>query len=235
MATKPFRKPRGGQETFASVLERGLGRTICRDFYFPYGKKIWGVEPSQLSPVQALRRVSANSPLKMLRKAKPSKGFFFYPHGGFGAISECLWQQAASAGAKFRFSSRITRIEREGARVLRLHCPDDVIQADYVWSTAPINWLANAIAPAAPPEILEAASRMRFRAMILIYLVLEQNQFTEYDAHYFPDASIPISRLSEPKNYSATAEPRDATVLCAELPCEAGSDHWRMTDRNSVS
>ena len=29
-----------GSETFASVLEKGLGRTICRDFYFPYARKL---------------------------------------------------------------------------------------------------------------------------------------------------------------------------------------------------
>ena len=54
--------------TFASVLEAGLGRTICRDFYFPYARKIWGVEPESLSPVQARRRVSAGSLTKMVRK-----------------------------------------------------------------------------------------------------------------------------------------------------------------------
>ena len=59
-------------------------------------------------------------------------------------------------------------------------------------------------------------------AMILVYLVLEQDQFTEYDAHYFPEPSVPISRLSEPKNYSASTEPKGTTVLCAELPCDPG-------------
>ena len=34
----PARK--NGHETFTSVLERGLGSTICRDFYFPYAVKI---------------------------------------------------------------------------------------------------------------------------------------------------------------------------------------------------
>ena len=72
---------------------------------------------------------------------------------------------------------------------------------------------------------------MRFRAMILIYLVLEQNQFSEYDAHYFPEEQIPITRLSEPKNYSTAVEPRESTVLCAELPCETGSAWWSMNDR----
>jgi protoporphyrinogen oxidase len=78
--------------------------------------------------------------------------------------------------------------------------------------------------------VLEAASGLSFRGMILIYLTLEQDRFTEFDAHYFPEESIPISRLSEPKNYSGTAEPRGRTVICAELPCESSSAEWEMTD-----
>ena len=55
--------------------------------------------------------------------------------------------------------------------------------------------------------------------MILIYLVLEQDQFTEYDAHYFPEYAVPISRLSEPKNYSACdrAQGRDGALRGAAL------------------
>jgi protoporphyrinogen oxidase len=51
----------GATASFASVLEQGLGRTICRDFYFPYAVKMWGEEPQSLSPIQARRRVSAGS------------------------------------------------------------------------------------------------------------------------------------------------------------------------------
>jgi protoporphyrinogen oxidase len=66
--------------------------------------------------------------------------------------------------------------------------------------------------------------------MILVYLVLNQPQFSEYDAHYFPGSHIPITRLSEPKNYSASREPADKTVLCAELPCSPQDTVWRQSD-----
>ena len=33
------------ERTFATVLERGLGHTMSHSFYFPYARKIWGVEP----------------------------------------------------------------------------------------------------------------------------------------------------------------------------------------------
>src|SRR6266571_2121286 len=82
---KLVRKKSGN--TFASVLEAGLGKTICRDFYFPYARKIWGVDPEQLSAVQARRRVSSGSLGKMARKVisavpgfKPKgSGRYFYP------------------------------------------------------------------------------------------------------------------------------------------------------------
>jgi protoporphyrinogen oxidase len=105
------------------------------------------------------------------------------------------------------------------------------IAASRVWSTLPVGALVRAILPAAPPEILDDANNISFRGMILVYLVLEQDQFTEFDAHYFPDAALPISRLSEPKNYSASREPRGRTLLCAELPSDPGDVHWGKSDQ----
>jgi protoporphyrinogen oxidase len=65
--------------------------------------------------------------------------------------------------------------------------------------------------------------------MVLIYLTLDAEQFTEFDAHYFPETAIHISRLSEPKNYSMTTRP-GRTVLCAELPCSQSDAEWSMSD-----
>jgi protoporphyrinogen oxidase len=78
--------------------------------------------------------------------------------------------------------------------------------------------------------VLEATKRISYRSMILIYAQLPVEQFTEYDAHYFPGANVRITRLSEPKNYSALGEPRGSTVLCAELPCNVGDAVWSMND-----
>jgi protoporphyrinogen oxidase len=84
--------------------------------------------------------------------------------------------------------------------------------------------------PVAPADIQAAAKHLEFRAMILVYLVLETDRFSEYDAHYFPEASIPITRLSEPKVYSNAEQPAGLTVLCAELPCQPEEIYWSMKD-----
>ena len=62
------RSMNGQPDSFASVLEHSLGRTICRGFYFPYARKLWGLPPEELAATQARRRVSGNSVGKILRK-----------------------------------------------------------------------------------------------------------------------------------------------------------------------
>jgi protoporphyrinogen oxidase len=227
-------------ETFASVLEKSLGSTICHDFYFPYARKIWGVAPNELSATQAQRRVSANSLSKMARKAvgllpglkKPGAGHFFYPRQGYGQISHSLATAASALGADIRLGSSVRTIEMgQPHRIEVEHNGQfEAIEADHVWSTIPVTLLSRLVRPSAPADVLKASEQITYRAMILIYLVLEQPQWTPFDAHYFPETHIPITRLSEPKNYSARSEPSDRTVLCAELPCTVSDETWRSSD-----
>jgi protoporphyrinogen oxidase len=232
----------GQPDSFASVLEHSLGSTICRGFYFPYARKLWGLPPDELAATQARRRVSGNSVGKILRKVanavpglkKPGAGRFFYPRRGYGEISNRLAEAAKAAGAQFIMQARVTSVEREDNGVAAVAYEVDGrshrIATHNVWSTLPISLLVRSLKPEASHEVLEAATRISFRGMILIYLTLEQDRFTEFDAHYFPEEAIPISRLSEPKNYSASSEPRGTTVLCAELPSDPGSRAWEMSD-----
>lgn len=244
LIAKPFREKMGGPDTesFASELQAGLGRTICREFYFPYARKIWGLDPEELSAIQARRRVSANSPGKMFMKIlssvrgfkRPGSGRFFYPRRGYGQISECLYHACRNAGVEFYLGARVKSIQITGKTVNSVHCEREgqVIthRADHVWSTIPASALIQCLHPSAPPGVIQASKNIEYRAMILIYLVLEQGRFSEYDAHYFPEPDIPITRISEPKNYSNTDEPKDRTVLCAELPCSPTDPEWHMTD-----
>ena len=236
------RRPRRPEiESFASVLEAGLGRTICRDFYFPYARKIWGLPPTDLSPIQARRRVSAGSVAKMARRVLSAipglrprgAGRFYYPRGGYGQISSAYHRAAEAAGASFVFGADVRAVERADDRVLAVDVEESGrrrrLEADHVWSTIPVSTLVDALHPAVPDAVLAAARGIEFRAMILVYLVLEQDRFSEYDAHYFPEAEIRISRLSEPKNYGLAGMPH-RTVLCAELPCSPADPEWRLAD-----
>jgi protoporphyrinogen oxidase len=238
------RRPVADPETFASVLRAGLGRTICESFYFPFAWKMWGQGPETLSPIQARKRVSAGSLGRMVKRVlegargrKGMRGHFFYPRLGYGQISAGFHEAAGRLGAAFEFGARVmevaagprgspaeVRYDKDGAT--------RTIQADHVWSTIPVTAFARMMRPAAPPEVQDAARRVRFRSMVLVYLVLPEAQFTEYDAHYFPEREIPFTRLSEPKNYSVRGTPPDRTVLCAEIPCSGEDEVWRLSNED---
>jgi protoporphyrinogen oxidase len=246
MAAKSLSRGNGaGHETFASVLRTNLGPTICDEFYFPYARKIWGREPEELSAIQARRRVSAGSFMKLARKVlsqvpgmkPPGAGRFYYPRRGYGQISEAYADAARKEGAELKLGWRVAGLEytdtaHEPWRVtIERNGERQVQQADYVWSTIPISLLARAMSrPQVPEQVARAAGEINYRAMLLIFLQLDVDQFTEYDAHYFPGANVRITRLSEPKNYAALTEPRGRTVLCAELPCAVGDEIWNMSD-----
>jgi protoporphyrinogen oxidase len=241
-AAKLLPRRQTGDQNFATVLRRGLGPTICDSFYYPYVQKLWGLPPQELAVTLAERRVSGNSILKILGKVARQaadfkckrRGGFYYPRQGFGQISNGLYDLAVANGAEFHFGAEVTAIMRTNERVtgLRFIQNGEVneLRVDAVWSTLPISAMIKMIEPSAPSHVIEAANSVRFRGMILIYLVLEQDRFTEYDAHYFPELTIPISRMSEPKNYSGSSEPRNRTVLCAELPSDPDKAEWKLTD-----
>ena len=231
--------------SFEQVLERALGPTICRSFYFPYAEKIWGLRPEEISPVQAHRRVSASSFGKLLEKVfgslrrrspDPYRGRFLYPRRGFGSISEAYAERLTDLGGELLTGWTVTRLE--GPSDSRPHWVARAeregqarsLEADWVWSTIPVTVLARLLAPAPPDDILHAARSLEFRAMLLVYLVLPVERFTEFDAHYFPSAEIRITRLSEPKNYTGSASPLGSTVLCAELPCDVDDPVWSEDD-----
>jgi protoporphyrinogen oxidase len=239
---KPLRRKPAGEETFASVLRQGLGPTISEHFYYPYVRKLWALPPEELAVTLARRRVSGSSVGKILAKImRQAPGFrgkrprgFFYPRRGFGQISEALRARAEDAGAVFELEAPVSAVEHRDGRVVAVRWQKGGAthrrECDGVWSTLPITALIRFADPAPPSAVVEAAKRIRYRGMILIYLVLDQDRFTEYDAHYFPELAIPIARLSEPKNYSGTREPQGVTVLCAELPSDPGDAWWGLSD-----
>lgn len=231
-------------ETFESVLRANLGSTIAEEFYLPYAVKLWGRDPKELSGVQARKRVAAGSFGKLARKVlnavpgfkAPGAGRFYYPVRGFGQISEAYAADAARLGAELKLGWRMTKLESppSASGTWRVHAEGqgqrEVLECDYVWSTIPVTSLARAMSSGVPEEVLVAAQQVTYRSMILIYAQLPVEQFTEYDAHYFPGANTRITRLSEPKNYSALGRPAGSTILCAELPCALGDDVWSMSD-----
>src|SRR4029453_2689 len=104
-ATAWTRRPRA--DTFAETLRAGLGPTMCERFYFPYARKLWGLDPDGPAGEQARRPGAAGSPGRLLARVARGAGrsggpWFWYPRRGFGTICERLASAAARARAEPR-------------------------------------------------------------------------------------------------------------------------------------
>ncbi len=219
-------------ETFEHEVRRRLGKTVSDEFYTPYAEKLWGVHPSRIDGELARRRVSASSPLaivhRLIRSSSQKGRTFLYPRNGYGQIVEALAEAVVNAGGKIELNHPIDHISLNHDSC-RLESSKGSYPAQFVWTTAPLSALPKMVHPRPKQEIFEAAASLRIRGMILVYLVLDQPNFTEYDAHYFPGLKTRIARLSEPKNYRDGSDPKDQTVLCAELPCWTTDPIWSAT------
>jgi protoporphyrinogen oxidase len=100
-----------------------------------------------------------------------------------------------------------------------------------VYSTIPVTLLTRLVDVPVPAAVTAAAGALGFRSMVLVYLLLDQDRFTEFDAHYFPGEEFTFTRLSETRNYTDRDAPAGRTVLCAEVPCFQDDDIWNMTDQ----
>ncbi len=237
MVMRKLRKADEGT-TFASVLRANLGHTMCEHFYFPYSRKLWGKEPETLSGIQARKRVTAGSFGKLIKRLlKPvGGGKYYYMRKGYGQISQVYADHAAKLGAEIALgwgAVKVTRSTEPGYTwtiTAEQGTERRVIHADHIWSTIPITLLAKITEPAAPAAVMTAAQQIGYRAMVLAYVQLPVDQYTTTDAHYFPEANVRVTRLSEPKNYFRSTAPKGTTVLCAEYPCQVGDEIWSMSD-----
>lgn len=229
-ALAPLRPAR--EDDFGAWTASRLGPTLLDAFYAPYARKLWGRPPDELAAEQARVRISAGSSAGMVRRLlrPPGDGTFLSPRRGYGQLWERLGEAAQRSGATIHLDTAVTRLE-PSRRGVTVHTEDGAVhRARTVLSTLPLPLLPRLVR-GAPPDVVAAASRLRSRAMTLVYLTLPTPRVTRFDAHYLPEVWTPITRISEPKNYRDSDEdPPDRTVLCAEIPCDVGDRWWRASD-----
>jgi protoporphyrinogen oxidase len=237
-ATGPLRRPKG--DTYADQVRAGLGPTVYDAVHGPYAEKLWGLPGERLAGEQARRRVSGNSAWKVagrvLRQGRTSRRSeqgrsFHYPRRGFGQIVDRLAEAAVKAGADIRLGTEVDRVAPTYEDV-RVHTRGgDEVDAGIAFSTLPLPVLGRLTVPGPSMQAIEAAAGLRFRAMVLVYLVHVGGRWTEYDAHYLPGTDTLVSRVSEPANYRDSADdPHDHSVLCAEIPCNVGDPVWSASE-----
>ena len=210
-ATAWARRPRA--DTFAETLRAGLGPTMCQRFYFPYARKLWGLDPDELAGEQARRRVSAGSPGRLLarvaRGRPPRRPLVLVPQG---RLRDHL-RAPGRRGRRRRGRAALPDRGRAGRARPR---GGDGHPGRRGAAGGPAGVVDRPPAhpgqddrPGPAPAVLEAAGQLGFRAMVLVYLVLDGGRYSDYDAHYLPDPGTPVTRVSEPAQLPRRRRPAE--------------------------
>jgi len=222
---------------FEEMALQSYGPTLARRFLLNYTEKLWGADADTLSPRVAgdrlegldLRTFFLEAFGGSKDKARHLDGSFYYPRHGYGQIAEATAD--AMGREHIRTGARVTRLAHDGTRIRRVTVNgEEPMHVETVVSTLPLTLVLRLLDPPPPDEIQALARSMRFRHLRLVVLGLDRPHLTQNASLYFPDRSIPFTRLYEPKNRSPDMAPDDQTVAVLELPCHPDTDDWNRPD-----
>jgi protoporphyrinogen oxidase len=225
-------------DNFENWVVNRFGRKLYEIFFGVYTAKTWGIPCTRISADWAAQRISLLSLWDTVKKTffKPADAEgprtlvskFYYPkRGGIGMLCRRYQEEIEKLGNVVHTSTEVVK-----ARVVDVRDKNGerLIEADTVMSTISCTDLVAAIDPPAPKDVLDAASKLKHRSMIFVYLILDRPKLTDDHWIYLPEGDITLHRLSEYKNFSPYSAPPDKTLICAEITCDYGDARWNGDD-----
>ena len=220
-----------------------FGRTMFEIYFKGYSEKIWGIPCERVCTEWVEQRIQGLSLGVAIRRALLGSAAdlptlaeaFLYPALGIGRIAERMREEIEPDG-RVVTEARVERLEHDGGLVEGLAVVRGgrscVVEGDEFISTIPLTALVRMLHPAAPAGVLEAASRLRYRDLVIVAVMLDRERVTDQTWTYVPGADIPFSRIHEPTNWSAAMAPRGKTLLVTEHFCFSGDGTWRARDED---
>lgn len=204
----------------------------------PYAKKVWG-DPEKLSADLARTRIAIPGFFAMLKnmllgtKNNPqvNADYFYYPKSGIIRLSEVIAKKIESENGKIRLRSETKKIELKGNSVdwviYETQGKTFKIKADTLVSTIPIEKLVSLLYPYPPENVKKAAVSLKYRSLILVYVVLNKPRLFKDNWIFFPEEEFIFNRVSEQKGFSDFMIPSDKTVLTVEITCDTNSSMFK--------
>ena len=246
--------PSREEKTFEQWVVNRFGRRLFGTFFKAYTEKVWGIPCSEISAEWAAQRIKGLSlaaavknalfghPRGAGRKAviKTLIDAFDYPRHGPGQLWEAVQTRLADTGRGTVLTGANVRSIRWGpAGVASVLAdtpagPRELTGTHYLSSMA-MQDLVNALAPAPPAAVLEAARGLRYRDFVTVALIVNAADLFPDNWIYVHDRDVRVGRIQNFKNWSPDMVPDPGkTCLGLEYFCNQGDDLWSMDDRALV-
>lgn len=220
-----------------------FGRTMFGIYFKEYTEKVWGIGCDRISMDWVAQRIRGLSLSKAIKNALfKSNGKdipslvdqFMYPKLGIGRISDRLREEIERTGSVFT-DTRVERINHSDYHIdsiqVSSHTRDRTESGAEIISTIPLTNLLNIMNPAPPDAVMSAVSKLRYRDLVVVGLMINRERVTDQTWIYIPEQKIPFGRIHEPKNWSTEMAPEGRTLLVIEYFSFIGDRFWNETDK----
>ncbi|MBI4147780.1 FAD-dependent oxidoreductase [Candidatus Woesearchaeota archaeon] len=236
-----FLKPSSVPVTYEDYFLAGFGRAAYRLLFEGFCWKVWG-NPREISAELARRRIPVPSIKEFIKnmvvsKQKPevSADVFYYPRGGVGRVCDRLAEHVLKAGA-VEYGSQPSRLVVRDGRVVEIEVRRAIGKSvihdpETVTSTLYLQDLLSLFDPPPPENVLQAAERLRYRSLLLVYVFVNRPRVLDDHWIFFPEREFVFNRVSEQKNFSAHVAPADKTFLVAEISGDLNDFLWNMPEK----
>ena len=233
-------RPVSDNNSFESWVVNRFGRTVYNIFFKNYTAKLWGMHPSNISMDWAVQRISLLDLGDVVKRIfiknddlpRTYTDVFYYPKGGIGSIAEALSKEIQNNGGIIRTNAKVNELEVQNGRINAItynngsRDKQEKTAGDFIVSTIPITNLVKGLRPSTGAEVLNCVDKLKYRALIFFYLMINKERITDNHWLYFPESKYIFNRISESKVFSANMGPVGKTSLCAEVTCNVSDDIW---------
>ena len=231
------------EDNFETWVVKRFGRTLYDIFFGQYTAKIWGIPPSRISRDWAAQRISilnlgdAVKQLFFKPKEDPrtyTRTYYYCDHG-IGKIAERMVETINRNGGEVHLNSPVKRLNMRDGCVESVTVIRDGHETTYpcevVLNTIPITDAVKFMHPSAPDSVLESAGKLRYRAVVFLFMTLDQEKVSDNDALYVPEPRYIFFRIEQYKYWSIKMVPSpDVTSLCLEISCFKNDEVWNTPD-----
>jgi protoporphyrinogen oxidase len=226
------------EESFRDWGLKKFGRTLYDLCFGNYTERVWKVSARDLSVELARRKLPRFSIKSLLQDLLFGKGKMHahmftnelgYHRDGIGSVYENIAAGIIQRGGTVLRETTVEEIRSSsGGGPMQLTLQGKSAQSltcDYLISTIPLPSLLGTLGRT-DPHFAPLASRLSFRHILLVYVVLEMPRFSAAHWTYLVDERFHFHRISEQKNLSAACAPDDQTVLTMEISCHEDDPKW---------
>ncbi len=220
-----------------------FGRKMFDLYFKQYSEKVWGIDCKEISQEWVAERIKGLSLWEAIKngftkvsgkKLKTLADEFIYPPYGIGQLSDNFKEGIEEAGSTVTTGTRVVKVNHENFNVSSITVENNgkeyEIEGKEFISSVPLTHLAKMIQPAAPADVIEAASKLRYRDIVIVTVMLDREKVTDLTWLYFPEKDMPLGRIHEPKNWSPHMAPEGKTHVVAEFFCFKGDRIWSSSD-----